>query len=165
MNLTDWMNLAADAASEIATAALGVSSTRWQHPARASPPDDLWGVYIPLMSDGDSVQLGVLGRREVCAQLAKSLLGMRPDESLDDDSAVFDAVGEVTNLVAGGVKVRAAGHINVKLGLPLALAGAALPRTGEAFEHGVLHMDESEVWLVVAGAPAARGARSGDREH
>lgn len=155
MNLTDWINLAADAAAEIATNALGVASTRWQQARDARLPDDLWGVYIPLMTDGDSVQLGLLGRRDVCAQLAKSLLGMRPDETLDDDSTVFDAVGEVTNLVAGGVKVRAAQHINVKLGLPLALAGAALPLTGEAFQHGMLQMDDNEVWLVVAGAPAA----------
>jgi hypothetical protein len=155
MNLTEWMNLAADAAADIATRALGMANTRWQQAPDASPPDDLWGVYIPLMTDGDSVQLGLLGRRDVCAQLAKSLLGMSADEILDDDSTVFDAVGEVTNLVAGGVKVRAAAHINVKLGLPLALMGAALPLTGEAFEHGVLQMDDNEVWLVVAGAPAA----------
>jgi hypothetical protein len=155
MNLTDWMNLAADAAAEIATGALGMANARWQQTPEARLPDDLWGVYIPLMTDGDSVQLGLLGRRDVCAQLAKSLLGMSPDEILDDDSTVFDAVGEVTNLVAGGVKVRAAAQINVKLGLPLALSGAALPLTGEAFQHGVLQMDDNEVWLVVAGAPAA----------
>jgi hypothetical protein len=155
MNLTDWMNLAADAAAEIATGALGMANTRWQQAPDARLPEDLWGVYIPLMTDRDSVQLGLLGRPDVCAQLARSLLGMSPDETLDDDSTVFDAVGEVTNLVAGGVKVRAAAHINVKLGLPLALAGAALPLTGEAFAHGMLQMDDNEVWLVVAGAPAA----------
>jgi hypothetical protein len=155
MNLTDWMNLAADAATEIATGALGMASTRWLQAPDTALPDDLWGVYIPLMTDGDCVQLGLLGRRDVCAQLAKSLLGMSPDEALEDDSTVFDAVGEVTNLVAGGVKVRAAAHINVKLGLPLALSCAALPLTGEAFEHGLLQMDDNDVWLVVAGAPAA----------
>jgi len=155
MNLDDWMNFAADAAAEIATSALGVASTRWQRAPGAALPDDLCGVYIPLMTDGDSVQLGLLGRRDVCAQLAKSLLGMGPEETLDDDSTVFDAVGEVTNLVAGGVKVRAAAHVNVKLGLPLALSGTVLPLTGEAFEHGLLQMDENDVWLVVAGAPPA----------
>lgn len=151
MNLTDWMNLAAAAAAEIATDALGMSSTRWQQAPGARLPDDLWGVYIPLMMDGDSVQIGLLGRRDVCAQLAKSLLGMSPEEVLDDDSTVFDAVGEVTNLVAGGVKVRAAAQINVKLGLPLALCGAPLPLSCEAFAHGLLQMDDNDVWLVVAG--------------
>jgi hypothetical protein len=155
MKLNDWMNLAADAAAEIATGALGAVNTSWQQTPGMTLPNDLWGVYIPLMTDGDSVQLGVLGRRDVCAQLAKSLLGMSPDESLDDDGTVFDAVGEVTNMVAGGVKVRAAAQINVKLGLPLALSGTPLPLRGEAFEHGLLQMDGNEVWLVVAGAPAA----------
>jgi hypothetical protein len=155
MNLTDWMNLAADAAAEIATGALGMERTRWRLRPAVRLPDELWGVYIPLMTDGASVQLGLLGRREVCAQLAKSLLGMSRDEVLEDESTVFDAVGEVTNLVAGGVKVRAAAQVDVKLGLPLALCGSALPITGEAFEHGILQMDDNDVWLVVAGAPAA----------
>lgn len=155
MNLTEWMNLAADAAAEIATGALGMASTRWQHAPGAELPEGLCGAYIPLMTDADSVQLGLLGRRDVCAQLAKSLLGMAPEETLDDDSMMFDAVGEVTNLVAGGVKVRAAAHIDVKLGLPLALAGSALPLRRDAFDHGLLQMDENDVWLVVAGAPTA----------
>jgi hypothetical protein len=152
MNLTDWMNLAADAASEIAAGALGMGSVRWQHPAGAAMPDDLCGVYIPLMAEGFSVQLGLLGRPDVCTQLAKSLLGMGPEESLADESEVFDAVGEVTNLVAGGVKVRAAAHTKVKLGLPLAMSGTVLP-SAAAFEHGLLRMDDNDVWLVVTGAP------------
>lgn len=155
MNLNDWMGFAAEAAAEIATGALGMASAHWQKTPGAALPGDLCGVYIPLMTDGDSVQLGLLGRREVCAQLARSLLGMAPDEPLDDDSTVFDAVGEVTNMVAGGVKVRAAEQVNVKLGLPLALAATPFPLTGEAFEHGLLKMDDNDVWLVIAGATAA----------
>jgi hypothetical protein len=154
LKLTDWMNLAADAASEIASGALGMGTVRWQHPPESALPDDLCGVYIPLLAEGFSVQLGLLGRPAVCTQLAKSLLGMGPDESLADDGEVFDAVGEVTNLVAGGVKVRAAAHTNVKLGLPLAMSGTVLP-SAVAFEHGLLHMDDNEVWLVVTGAPCA----------
>jgi hypothetical protein len=153
MNLNEWMNLAADAATEIATAALGVESVQWRHPSGVVLPENLWGVYIPLLADGSSVQLGVLGQREVCTQLAKSLLGMGPDENLDGDAEVFDAVGEVTNMVAGGVKVRAAGHTNVTLGLPLALTGAVFPTSGSIFEHGLMQLDDREVWLVVAGAP------------
>jgi chemotaxis phosphatase CheX-like protein len=152
MNLTEWMDLAADSAAEIAAGALGMESVRWQHPSLAALPSDLCGVYIPLLTDGDAVQLGLLGRRDVCAQLAKSLLGMGPDESLDSDSDVFDAVGEVTNMVAGGVKFRAAAQFDVKLGLPLALSGSILPRAGTSFEHGLMQMDENDVWLVIAGA-------------
>ena len=153
-NLTEWMNLAADAATEIATGALGVESVQWRHPSDTVLPKDLCGVYIPLLADGFSVQLGLLGRRDVCTQLAKSLLGMGPDEPLDGDADVFDAVGEVTNMVAGSVKVRAAAHTNVTLGLPLALTGTGFPMSGAAFEHGLMQMDDREVWLVVAGSPS-----------
>ncbi len=153
MDLTEWMNLAADSAAEIAAGALGMGNVRWKHLSNATLPPDLCGVYIPLLTDGEAIQLGLLGRRDVCAHLAKSLLGMGPDESLESDSDVFDAVGEVTNMVAGGVKVRAADRLDVKLGLPLALSGCIFPLAGAAFEHGLMQMDENEVWLVIAGAP------------
>jgi hypothetical protein len=152
MKLTEWMNLAADSAAEIASGALGMETVRWQHPSGATLPTDLCGVYIPLLTDGDAVQFGLLGRRDVCAQLAKSLLGMGPDESLESESDVFDAVGEVTNMVAGGVKFRAAARLDVRLGLPLALSGSIFPHTGAAFEHGLMQMDDNDVWLVITGA-------------
>ena len=118
-------------------------------------PENLCGVYIPLMTDGFSVQLGVLGQPEVCTHLAKSLLGMGPEESLADENEVFDAVGEVMNLVAGSVKSRAADHTNVTLGLPLALTGTVFPLGGASFERGLMRMDDNDVWLVIAGAPMA----------
>jgi hypothetical protein len=47
--------------------------------------------------------------------------------------------------------VRAAPQLEVKLGLPLALCGAPLPLSDEAFAHGLLQMDANDVWLIVAG--------------
>jgi hypothetical protein len=153
--LAEWMSFTRDAAAEIATSALGMGNTRWQHPAGVTLPTDLCGVYIPLMAEAYSVQIGLLGSRDVCTSLAKSLLGMGPDETLADDSDVFDAVGEVTNMVAGGVKVRAAAQISVQLGLPLAHSGTRVPLAGATIEHGLMQMDENDVWLVVMGAPSA----------
>ena len=155
MKLSDWMALAVDATTEIATGALGMGNVQWRHPVEGDMPDNLCGVYIPLMTDGFSVQLGVLGQPEVCTHLAKSLLGMGPDESLADEHEVFDAVGEVMNLVAGSVKSRAADLTNVTLGLPLALTGTVFPLGGAAFERGLMRMDDNDVWLVIAGAPMA----------
>jgi hypothetical protein len=64
------------------------------------------------------------------------------------------AVPMAQALVAGGVKVRAAAHTNVTLGLPLALMGTGFPMSGAVFEHGLMQVDDREVWLVVAGAPS-----------
>jgi hypothetical protein len=153
--LWEWLSFTRDAAAEIATSALGMGNVRWQRPPGTTLPSDLCGVYIPLMAEGYSVQIGLLGRRDVCASLAKSLLGMGPDEVLTDDADVFDAVGEVTNMVAGGVKVRAAPQISVQLGLPLAHSGTRVPLAGATFEHGLMQMDDNDVWLVVLGAPPA----------
>jgi hypothetical protein len=155
MVLSEWLGLTRDAAAEIASSALGMGNIRWQHPAGRALPTDSCGVYMPFMAEGYCVQIGVLGSRDVCASLAKSLLGMGPDESLADDSDVFDAVGEVTNMVAGGVKVRASAPTNVKLGLPLAHTGARMALGGATLEHGLRQMDQIDVWLVVTGAPLA----------
>jgi hypothetical protein len=153
--LWEWLSFTREAAAEIATTALGMGTVRWQQPPGTTLPADLCGVYIPLLAEGYSVQIGLLGRPDVCVSLAKSLLGMGPDETLADDLEVFDAVGEVTNMVAGGVKVRAATQIDVKLGLPLAHSGTRIPLAGATIEHGLMQMDGNDVWLVVTGAPLA----------
>lgn len=155
MDLLEWMNAAAEAAEEIATGALGMQTTRWEHLPTSSVPPDLCGVYIPLVTEGCALQFGMLGRPEVCETLARSLLGMGPDEALGDELELFDAVGEVTNLVAGGIKAKLAGRADIRLGLPLALKGQAFPASGTGTAQGILQMNDSDVWLVVSGFPGA----------
>ena len=68
----------------------------------------------------------------------------------------LDAVGEVTNLVAGGVKVRVAGRANVSVGLPLALRGKVFPSTGSQSIHGVMCLDDADVWLLLTGTKTSK---------
>ena len=151
MNLTEWLSVAADSTKEIAQGPLGIATAVWREVPGLPLPDDLYGVYIPLLSDGLALQFGLLAERRVCAKLASALIGLAPDESLDSDEDVFDAVGEVTNLVAGGVKMRVAGRADVSVGLPLALRGKVYPTTGSQSIHGVMCLDDADVWLVLTG--------------
>lgn len=156
LHLTEWLSAAADSTREIAQGPLGIVTAVWREGSALPVPDDLYGVYIPLSSDGLALQFGLLAERRVCAKLASALIGLTADESLDSDEDVFDAVGEVTNLVAGGIKVRVAGRVNVSVGLPLALRGKVFPSTGSQSIHGVMCLDEADVWLVLTGTSTNR---------
>jgi hypothetical protein len=160
MDLTDWLAAAADSAIEIATGPLGISSTEWLGSSSAVLPEDLCGIYMPLLSDQLSLQLGILAERAVCTALAKALMGMEADEPLDSDEDVFDAVGEVANMVAGGVKVRLADKSNILVGLPLALKGKVFPAGNSTSIHGMLRIDASQLWLIVTGTSASKSAKA-----
>ncbi len=153
MELSVWLDAAAQAASEIATGSLGATSTTWEGRPATTLPGDLCGVYLPLLSDELALQFGFLATFVVCAKLSRALLGIAPDEELESEADVFDAVGEITNLVAGGVKARLVGRCTVNLGVPLALQGRVFPASGSRSMQGVIRIDESDVWLVMTGTP------------
>lgn len=153
LELSEWLEAAADASQEIATGPLGATVTSWRDCSGEALPGNLCGVYIPLVSDDLALQFGMLASRDVCIEIARSLLGMTPDEEVGSDEDVFDAVGEVSNLVAGGVKVRVADRCNVNLGVPLALQGKVFPSSGSSSVQGVVRVGESDVWLVMTGTP------------
>ncbi len=153
MELSEWRIAAAESVKHLATGALGATTATWEDCDQAALPSDLCGVYIPLMNDSLAVNLGLLARRDVCGHLAKSLLGMTPDEALDSDEDVFDAVGEIANLVAGDVKERVRTAGNVTLGVPLALQGRVFPASGSQSMQGIVRIDEHCVWVVVTGTP------------
>lgn len=149
LELSNWLEAAADSARELATGTLAASSTAWEALSHPVLPDDLCGVYIPLLNGHLALQLGLLAHRDVCSHLARALLGMAPDEPLDSEADVFDAVGEVTNLVAGGLKARMSDHTDVSLGVPLAIQGRVFPSSGSQSVQGILHIDANAVWLVM----------------
>ncbi len=150
MDLTEWLEAAAESAREIAAGPLGVRSTTWDDRAR-SMPDNLYGVYVPLLTEVMALQLGILAARDVCTKLARSLVGTDGADVLETDEDVLDAVGEVTNMIAGGVKVRLAARHNINVGIPLALRGRVIPSTSSQSLSRVMRMDDSHVWLVMTG--------------
>jgi chemotaxis protein CheX len=145
LKLGDWLEAAATSAQRIASEALGAEQVSWVSSPEVEMPSDLCGVFIPLITDDYALQLGVLGTRAVCSKLASSLLG----EPMENDEDVFDAVGEVTNLIAGNVKVYLSETTNVRLGLPLAVFGRVASVGSKHSTHGVLTVDDSAVCLVM----------------
>lgn len=160
VDLTGWMNDVSAAAQTIAASALGVQEMAWQHLPQAEVPGNLCGVYIPLLTEQYALHLGLLGQHAACSHLAKALLGMSSDESIADDSELFDAVGEIVNMMAGEVKARVADNTKLSLGVPLALAGKVFPSAGASSTQGVLRLDGAEMWLVLTGQQTSKRARS-----
>jgi hypothetical protein len=144
------LDTAAASARQIATSALGATQVQWSGAARTPMPNELCGVYLPLLTEGFALQLGVLATRDVCATLARALLGS-PDDPLDNDEDVFDAVGEITNLIAGNLKVLLTDKVGVRLGVPLAMKGRVFLIGGSQSLYGTLNIDRSDVWLVMTG--------------
>lgn len=160
LDLTGWMNDVSAAAQTIAARALGIRNMAWQHLPQAEVPGNLYGVYIPLLMDQFALHLGLLGERVSCNRLAKALLGMSSEESIADDAELFDAVGEIVNMMAGEVKARVADSTKLSLGIPLALMGKVFPSAGATSTQGVLRLDGEEMWLVLTGQQTGRRAKS-----
>jgi hypothetical protein len=115
----------ADASTELALS-LGIDGVEllgWHD----VPPTGMAGAYIPLLAEDQTLQLALLASPAGCADLARLLLGMEPGESVSD-ADIADAVGELVNIVAGGVKQRmqeATGGL--RLGLPVFIHGYVQP--------------------------------------
>lgn len=123
--VSDWVVAMADASTELA-ASLGLDGVEVQgwHDV---PPTGLAGAYIPLLAEDQTLQLALLASPEGCADLSRLLLGMEPEEEMTA-SDVADAVGELVNIVAGGVKQRLQdGTGGLRLGLPVFIHGYVQP--------------------------------------
>lgn len=152
MKLAEWLEAAAASARKIASDVLGAGDVSWSGASRELLPQDLCGIYIPLMVDGAALQLGVLARRDVCGALASALLG---GDEVTSEEDVFDAVGEISNLIAGELKSQLVEQVNVRVGVPLAMKGRVFILCGSQSVYGQLTFDARPVWLVITGSKTA----------
>ena len=123
--VSDWVAAMADASTELALS-LGIDGVEllgWHD----VPPTGMAGAYIPLLAEDETLQLALLATPAGCADLARLLLGMESDEAVSD-ADIADAVGELVNIVAGGVKQRMQeGAGGLRLGLPVFIHGYVQP--------------------------------------
>ena len=116
--LNDWLHATVDATSEFSSTTLGAPLTPLES---SNLPIDLTGCFVALVGEEGSLQIGLASDGAGCQTLAKALFGS--DEDLPEED-VGDALGEIANIVAGGVKKRmASGEILLALGLPIVMEG------------------------------------------
>ena len=144
--IEDWLTSFRDAAGEVAKGSMRFGTATVKRDAEGPQP----GAYISLLSEAHSVHLGLSSSPDGCRALARGLLGMRPDQEIQDQE-VADGVREVMNIVAGKVKSKMAGKDGVlMMGLPLFLAGgAAHPSPDAEHAEAELQLGAVDCTLVV----------------
>lgn len=119
-------------------------------------PPQSCGAYISVAGSLHSAEMGVVGGRREQQILAQKFLGA--DSDLGDDD-VADAMREVANVVAGGLKTLMIGHDpSLILGLPLYVDGLN-PGPSPVVHCAQLRLLDISLALIVI----ARGARAGSR--
>lgn len=127
LSMSEWMDALSATMSDIAANALGFSSCTILRTS-ASIPDGLEGAYLALVGEQDSIQIGLSSSAEGCQVLAKALLQMGPEDEDLPSGDVADAVCEVVNIIAGGIKGRVNGRVPpIKLGIPIFVHGTVQP--------------------------------------
>jgi len=122
VHIQDWLYSLKEAAGELAVSTMGFDGCTMTQTSKKLPMG-VSGSSISLVSDGDSVQIGFFTQRDGCKKLAQAMLGMAPEDELSD-ADVADAMGEVVNIVAGGVKRQMSEKSpGIQLGLPLFMNG------------------------------------------
>jgi CheY-specific phosphatase CheX len=121
-DVRSWRNAFLESVQELAGGFLGgidvaVTGTKQEMPYA------LLGAFVQVVCTEGPVLLGITGTSTSCHGLAKLMLSMSPDDPIEEVDA-NDAVGELINIAAGGVKTRLAQQLgNIELGLPVFLSG------------------------------------------
>ncbi len=113
--MQSWMDAICQVTDELSTTMLGFSEFfRSDEPVSL---DDIKDKKIKLACVGDHsrVMLGVVADEQSGPALARALLGMEPDEQIDE-ADIDDALGEIANMIAGGVKTQV--DQTLKIGVP-----------------------------------------------
>lgn len=118
-----WLEALAEATAELSTTSLELEGCTIIGPRQSD--GDLVGCYIVLVGDKCSVQIAVAASPETCRTIAGRLFEMDAVEAQEiSEGDVADAIGEVVNIVAGGVKSRMAPYYaSLQLGLPFVIEG------------------------------------------
>lgn len=156
--ISEWQRAAIEVASEIGESVLAFE--------QCGPPERIAaigsgrrGAYVPILSGDYSLHVGVVSDDAGCASLTRALLVMGADEavSLDD---IHDAVGEIANMVAGGVKTKVTARgVPVQIGLPIFIHGHIESGAGTQALVSQMKFDDVDVCVtIVKTARHARGS-------
>jgi hypothetical protein len=128
ITLAQWRIAIEGAAGEIASYALSFPGAIVQDPVGLERTVSLIGAHIPLVGNGIAYDLALVASPEACKALARAILCMAPDAPVRD-AEVADAIGEIVNMLGGGVKRRMSGNgiTDLLLGLPIFLHGYIQP--------------------------------------
>ena len=151
------MEALTEATAEVATTALGFETTvLGPQVANVSAPR---GAYLSLLASTEPLQIAFFAEAAGCQVLAKALLGMDPAEDDLPDGDVSDAMCELVNMLAGGVKRRMADPSSVSVGLPMFVAGHPLPNQHQEINARQVEIGSVPASLMLVTAKADGGVK------
>jgi len=155
-----WVEALEEAALEVVELALGLPGCAFVA-KKVAAPRNVAGAYLPLFGGaGESLYVGWLVSAEASHALAGGLLGIGAGETLADE-VVADAMGEVVNILAGGLKRRMLPLVHpLSLGLPIFSSVPIAPVHAETYACQIRSGGvDSHLVLVHAGGNGAPGSQ------
>lgn len=127
LTLAQWRTAVEGSSREIATNALSFPGATVLDPVSHEATAAMIGAHIPVLGGGGAFDLALVARPEDCKALARAMLYMDPGSPIKD-AEVADAIGELVNMLGGGVKRRMSGlGADLELGLPIFIHGHIQP--------------------------------------
>jgi hypothetical protein len=155
ITLAQWRTAVEGAAGEIASYALSFPGAVVQDPVGLECTVALIGAHLPLIGDGHAYDLALVASAASCRALARAILCVAPDAPIRD-AEVADAIGEIANMLGGGVKRRLAGSsaVDLLLGLPIFLHGYIEPTERMTVTCLPTRLGAIETMVLIAGQRA-----------
>ena len=148
LSMSWWIDRVVEAAREVAELSLGGASFEMLSRTQGLP-SWLEGSTIALVGDRCSTQIGLWSNDAGCKRLAGLMLGMGPDEELEDDG-VTDAICELANVLAGVVKTKIAANLpGFQLGMPMYFRGALNVANGTEAGSAEAQVSDVRLHLIV----------------
>jgi len=107
------------------------------------------GAYLGLVAQDEPVQVGIVVDGGGCQLLSKSLLGMEPSDEDLPPADVSDAMCEIVNIIAGGLKRRVSDRMAITMGLPIFVSGHPLPNQQQAVLARTLKLGDVSVCVLL----------------
>jgi CheY-specific phosphatase CheX len=149
--IAEWVDAMVESTIEFAEQMLGATDAHVVGPLAQEPGSV--GAYIAIVGDESVMQLGVVALREDGEGIARTLLMMEPGEELSL-SDLADAIGEVVNVIAGGVKSRLNDREpGLILGLPLFVDGRVVTTPSVELAGQAVSINGTDLQLVVIRQP------------
>jgi hypothetical protein len=147
-----WRTAVTDAATEIATRALSFPGVVVQDPVAAQRYAALIGAHIPLIGGGEALEMALVSSAEGCEVLTRAILGVTAGPA-PRDVEIVDAIGEIVNMLAGGMKRRLAKHgAHLALGLPIFVRGYLQPSDRLALISLPIRFGPVDTMVTIAGS-------------
>jgi hypothetical protein len=137
----EWLDCFTDVTREFAAGSLRFDGAGTPADLGSTKSGTNPAAYISVLSESNSMHLGLSASMQGCRTLTRAFLGIREKDGISEKDVV-DAVSEILNILAGKVKSRLSSRDgSLRLGLPIFLVGqiqvtASMDRVAGGVEMG-----------------------------